>query len=608
MVLENQYPPYLEWLFAVGVMPGAFWIWLITMLGVVLGGLLIAWIFSSVRYGPLKAGDLIFKSLVGLVGDLLHTSPRRVFALSRLAVQESIRRRVLAGFIVFVVILLFAGWFLNPGKTDPAEIYLSFVLTATSYLILFMALVLSAFSLPNDIQNKTIFTIVTKPVRPTEVVLGRTLGFAAVGTGLLALMGVASYGFVVRTLDHTHELTAEDLSPLPPGPGGVARVGLQGRTGFTRDHRHEIEQLDEKGHGYTKAAQGHVHEVTAVVRDGVTEYRVGPALGQIRARVPMYGKLTFLDRSGRLTDKGVNVGNEWGYRSYIEGGSQAAAIWRFSGLRQEDFPEGINLEMTLRVFRTFKGDVEKGISGSITLRNPENPKITYLLKNFVAKEFSIDPQKIPLTFKDKDKEVDLFRDVVSSDGQLDIIIGCLERAQFFGMAQPDLYLFKREGTPWINFFKGYIAIWLQMVLITTFGVMWSTFLNGPIAMLATLGTMVGGYFVNFLEGLATGRELGGLLFESGYRIITQNNLTSELEKNLTTIILLWADKLLLRGPLWIMSRLLPDLSSLSDVDYVADGYNIPLDVLSIHATMSLGFLIPVLILGFLFFKMREVAK
>lgn len=606
MVLEKQYPPYLEWLFALGISPGAFWIWLITMVLVIIGGLFIAWIFSSIRYGPLKAGDMIFRTLVGLTGDLLRISPRRVFALARLAVQESIRRRVLAGFIVFVVILLFAGWFLNPGKSDPAQLYLSFVLSSTSYLILFMALVLSAFSLPTDIQNKTIYTIVTKPVRPTEVVLGRALGFSAVGTGLLLLMGVASYAFVVRTLDHTHELSVDDLQPRPAGPGGKVLPGLQGRTALTRDHRHDV-VLDENGHGYTEVAQGHVHEVLAVTRDGRTEYRVGPALGQIKARVPLYGKLSFLDRAGRLTDKGINVGNEWGYRSYIEGGSQAAAIWRFSGLTPDDFPDGINLDMTLRVFRTYKGNVEKGISGSITLRNPENPKATYLLRNFVAKEFAIDRQNIPLKLKDKDKEVDLFRDIVSSDGQLDVVIGCLERAQYFGMAQPDLYLFKREGTPWINFFKGYVAIWLQMVLITAFGVMWSTFLNGPIAMLATIATLVGGYFVSFLEGLSTGKELGGLLFESGYRIVTQNNLTSELEKTLTTTTAIWADKFL-SGPLFIMSRLLPDLSSLNDVSYVADGYNIPVGVLSIHATMSLGFLIPVLILGFLFFKMREVAR
>src|SRR5581483_5262928 len=104
--LENPYPPYFEWLFSAGIVPGAFWIWLLTVVLFILASLFLAWLFSSVRYGPMKSGDLIFKTLVGLIDDLVHTSPRRVFALARLAVQESIRRRVLAGFIVFVLILL----------------------------------------------------------------------------------------------------------------------------------------------------------------------------------------------------------------------------------------------------------------------------------------------------------------------------------------------------------------------------------------------------------------------------------------------------------------------------------------------------------------------
>lgn len=606
MVLENPYPPYFEWLFSAGINPGAFWIWILTVVIFIIASLFVAWLISSVRYGPMKSGDLIFKTLVGLSDDLVHTSPRRVFALARLAVQESIRRRVLAGFIVFVLILLFAGWFLNPGKTDPAELYLSFVLTATSYLILFMALVLSAFSLPADIQNKTIYTIVTKPVRPTEVVLGRTLGFAAVGTGLLALMGVASYAFVVRTLDHTHQLMADDLSPRQPGPGGAPRPGLEGKTRTTREHRHAV-VLDESGQGVTEPAQDHVHEVTRVDRDGQTEYRVGKALGQLKARVPVYGKLQFLDRSGRPTDKGINVGNEWGYRSYIEGGTPAAAIWTFSGLRREDFPDGINLDMTIRVFRTFKGVIEKGISGMITLRNPDNPKVSYLLKNFVAKEFTIDRHNIPLVFKQKDKEIDVFRDLVTDDGRLDIVLGCLERAQFFGAARPDLYLFRRQGSPSLNFAKGYLAIWLQMLLITTAGVMWSTFLNGPVAMLATIGTMVGGYFVEFLKSVATNQSLGGGPMESVYRILTQENLTSELERNVTTLTAKWGD-IFLRGPLFAAASVLPDFGSLSDVSYVSHGYDIPFELLAIHVTMGLGYVVPVLILGFLFFKMREVAR
>ena len=45
----------------------------------------------------------------------------------------------------------------------------------------------------------------------------------------------------------------------------------------------------------------------------------GQPEGLLLARVPVYGPLRFLDRTGRPTDKGISVGDEWTYRSYIEG-------------------------------------------------------------------------------------------------------------------------------------------------------------------------------------------------------------------------------------------------------------------------------------------------
>ena len=108
-------------------------------------------------------------------------SPRRVSALAWLAVKESIRRRVVVAFAVFIVVLLFAGWFLDPGSTTRPRLYMSFVLTATSYLVLVLMLFLSVFSLPADLKSRTLHTVVTKPVRASEIVLGRMLGFHGAG-------------------------------------------------------------------------------------------------------------------------------------------------------------------------------------------------------------------------------------------------------------------------------------------------------------------------------------------------------------------------------------------------------------------------------------------
>ena len=123
-----------------------------------------------------------------------------------------------------------------------------FVLTATNYLILALALFISAFSLPEDIKSKTIYTIVTKPVRATEIVLGRMVGFVMVGTLLLVPMGVASYFFVERGLDHTHYEVADVEE--------VGRGRLQGETDYVQYHSHGFTIDASETAGLTDVVRG----------------------------------------------------------------------------------------------------------------------------------------------------------------------------------------------------------------------------------------------------------------------------------------------------------------------------------------------------------------
>jgi hypothetical protein len=593
MVLEHQPLPFDQWL-SEGLP-----LWLATIGAVAIAALFFGFLFSAVLNGPGRAGDMIYRLLSGAVVDLVRISPRRVMALARLAVQESLRRRVLAGLGVFIVILAFAIWFLDAHTPDPAKLYLSFVLTATTWLVMVMMVFLSAFSLPNDIKNHTIYTIVTKPVRPSEIVLGRIVGFTMVGTALLAIMGLFSYVFVVRALNHTHELAMRDLTS---GQGEHS-----GRTGTTRNHFHAV-TVDAEGNGSTDTAQGHWHDVTASGTGDNVRLTVGPPQGQFHAREPIYGKLHFLDRTGAPTDKGINVGNEWTYRSYIEGASRSVARWRFNGIKREDFPDGLRLNMTISVFRTHKGNIEQTVVGSYTLRNPRTG-VASPGQNFFAKEFSIDDRVVPEKFKDptgKEKTLDWYDDLVDN-GELEIELACLQGGQYFGMAQPDLYLLPRESSFEANFLKGYIGIWLQMLLVIAFGVMWSTFLNGAVAMLATLMTLIAGQFAPWVQELASGQVVGGNTFEAAFRIATQTSLGVALDENLTTKVVQGLDAVTL-WPLKIIASLLPNFGQFDDSSYVAEGFNIPAYLLTEHSLTVLGFVIPLFIFGFLCLKMREVAK
>ncbi len=360
MVLEQEIPAFATW-----IGPAIVWfLFAASLLAVAAAA--VTWLVQSVLYGPLTAGDRVYRGTLSGLGDLLSLSPRRVWALARLAVQEAVRRNVLVVLALFGGIVLFAGWFLDPQSVNPGRLYLGFILGATNLLASLVVLILSVFSLPADIKAKSIQTVTTKPVRPAEIVAGRMLGFAAVGTAILLVMGIAGWAFVVRSVDHAHVVDVADLVELRSEDGIL--TGYEGRTSLDRGHRHRF-ALDANGQGFTDFEQGHRHAVS--LAEGGNQVIVGGPEGMLEARRPLRGTLRFLDREGKPSARGINVGAEWTYRQYIEGGTLGSAIWTFSGVTQERFPDGLPLEMLVRVFRTYKGEIEKGIAGSVRVRNPQ---------------------------------------------------------------------------------------------------------------------------------------------------------------------------------------------------------------------------------------------
>ncbi|MCA9135075.1 MAG: hypothetical protein KDA45_18025, partial [Planctomycetales bacterium] len=150
------------------------------------------------------------------------------------------------------------------------------------------------------------------------------------------------------------------------------------------------------------------------------------------------------DRSGNV-GSGLNVGYESEYQKYIEGNSLMSAIWTFDGVYPSRFGSGdsLPLELSLKAFRTYKGDIVTGVQGEIILKNP-NGRVESERRGFVVKEFAVDhieiPRKISGSRDGQPAEVDIFDDLVSEDGQLQVVIRCKDNGQYFGMAQPDLYL------------------------------------------------------------------------------------------------------------------------------------------------------------------------
>ncbi len=610
MVLEHEVLPYLQWLLSGGngQMLGALPRFLLVFAGLLLAALFVGYAISASRRGLLRGGDHTYRTVAGGLGELFQTSPRRVWAIARLAVKEAWRRRVVVALLVFFIILMFASWFLDANTPKPARLYLGFVLTATTYLVLGIALVLSTFSLPADFKTKTIYTVVTKPVHASEIVLGRILGFTIVATLLLLVMGACSWVFVLRSLEHTHRVDVESLkNEMDAGK----LVGKEGETTLDAGHRHAVE-LDEQGNGIAVMMNGHTHDIRKV-GDG---YEVSGPKGYVKARVPQYGKLQFIDRTGQNKASGISVGNEWTYRSFIDGNTPATAIWTFDNVDEsldphtanEDRDSTLPLALTVEVFRTHKGVIGQAISGTIQLRNPDT-KLTSSPLPFKAldaqvAEFDLKREQTSTT----DLPIDLYKDLVSSKGQIEVLVKCLEQGQYYGFAQADCYLRRPDGSPVASYAKVYASIWVQAVIVIAVGVTISTLVSGPVALLFTAGFIILGFWRDDFLKIALGTSYGGGPMESVVRIANQQNVMVKLDQSLLTTLVVGFDKYIARPIMWAVGQCLPDFSSFSTVSYAADGYNVPWDRVFQDVTACMGFVVALSVLGFFLLRTREVAK
>ncbi len=247
-------------------------------------------LFLGTRLGATYMGLVVMVRVAWIViPELLGIRPRRLLAIAWHSVIEATRKMWAPWVVIvlFLVILAFTHWFLPIPAQRPAELGRIYVGTLTllcMLLLTVMVTVLAPLGMPQDIQAQTIYTVVTKPVRRLEMVWGRILGYMFIVTLLVLFFGASSLAYLYRNINGTIneiEAQAEKVKQTDPE-----------RYRFLRD---QAEQLQTR----------------------------------MSARVPVKGALTFIDSRGTPQIKGVDVGQELEFRSHIEGGTPAAAIWHY---------------------------------------------------------------------------------------------------------------------------------------------------------------------------------------------------------------------------------------------------------------------------------------
>lgn len=493
----------------------------------------------------------VFWAVASSIQDFLSTSLRRIGAVALLTFQEARRRKALYVFFVFAALFMFAGWFLSDPSGRPelqAKAYIVFVLKAIGWLILPVMLLLSCWGVPEDIRLRSLHTVVTKPIRRHEIVLGRMLGYISVGTVILVLMGAIGYVWIYRQ--------------IPPS-----------------------------------------------------------AESSLVARVPVYGSLTFLNREGQGASSGVNVGDLWDFRSYVEGATKARGVWVFENISEGNVVNDngeMRLETKFEAFRTHKGNIEKGLLARFVFVNPVE-KISLPGRPFEVKEYRENTIFIDRKLTEIDaqtgelKNYDLFDDLVYTDPEdgkqkLMVEVQCLDAGQYLGMARPDLFIRLNDRPFAVSYTKSMFGIWMMMCMIVMLGVAVSCFVKGPVATLTVFVLLLVGqeWPQEFMAGVVSGAEKGSGLVESMYRLYHHMNPMVELDAGPATKFIFaidWVFKQLL----WLVQHIIPDFSAFGMSEYVSNGFDVSWNAAMVPAILlTLGYALPCILIGYYTLRFREL--
>jgi hypothetical protein len=129
--------------------------------------------------------------------DLLRFSGKRVWAISSVCFAESMRRKVWLITPLAIIGVIVVAQLQRPlDERDAIRQTTKFCLFATGLLVTITAVILACTNLPREIENRVIYTVVTKPTTRMEIVFGKILGFARVSALILLIMGIFTFAYL----------------------------------------------------------------------------------------------------------------------------------------------------------------------------------------------------------------------------------------------------------------------------------------------------------------------------------------------------------------------------------------------------------------------------
>ena len=124
----------------------------------------------------------------------------RVRAVAVNTIRQALRLKVAVVFLLLLLVLLPAMGFSVSGDgtlKGRLQTFTSYGLSLTNLLLCLLTIIVSIYSVTSDIDQGQIYTVVTKPIRRFEIILGKVAGVILLDVGLLVVFSAVVYTIVV---------------------------------------------------------------------------------------------------------------------------------------------------------------------------------------------------------------------------------------------------------------------------------------------------------------------------------------------------------------------------------------------------------------------------
>ncbi len=360
-----------------------------------------------------------------------------IWAVAVNTVKQALRLRIAAIFIILLLVLLPLLGFTTTGDgtlKGRLQTFVSYGLSLTSLLLCLLTLMVSAYTLSSDIIQRQIYTVITKPVRRFQYILGKLLGVILLDMLLLVLFSGIIYAVTIYMPKFTNAPEEEILRAQKEF--FTARAAL---APIEVDVENEVLKQFEK---YEKA-------------------------GQLRAIFPGASKrkiISEITKQKQLEKRAVGAGRE--------------LIWEFEGVK----PLGPDQSLFIR----YKYDVsvtppDLQVAGGWMVGDLENIRHGMPPRTDIYEMSRNDTIR---TFH----EIEFSADTVTEDGYLGVAFFNIptNRTVIIFPLEEGLELLYKADSFTSNFIRTVLLIFLRLIFLSCLGMLAASFLSFPVALLFCL--------------------------------------------------------------------------------------------------------------------------